>query len=95
MFIYVVLENGDLYSSAFTSYKMAIEAVQFKHNEKVPGMNSANELNVTESPTGVTLLYVEKGICIEIYRLQLCIRIKLIVDENCKQNESRRCDNPS
>ena len=75
MFVYVVLQNGDLYSNAFTSYKMAIEAVQFKHKTSIEidenGMNSVHELSVLESPTGLTLLYVEKGICIEIYRLQV------------------------
>ena len=78
MFIYVVIENGDPYPNAFTSYEKAAEAVRTKHKQAIDediywkdtdGMHSVNDLFTPENPTGMSLMYVEKGIHIEIHRL--------------------------
>jgi hypothetical protein len=78
MFVYVVIENGDPYSTVFTSYEKAANAVRNKHRQAIDediywkdesGMHSVNILHADESPTGVTQMYVEKGIHIYIYRL--------------------------
>ena len=78
MFIYVVIENGDPYPNAFTSYEKAAEAVRTKHKQAIDedlfwkeedGMHSINVLFSPESSTGMSLMYVEKGIHIEIHRL--------------------------
>jgi len=78
MFVYVVIENGDPYPNAFTSYEKAAEAVRAKFKSQVDEdiywlgqgeMDSVNDLFTPESPTGVSKMYVEKGIHIEIHRL--------------------------
>jgi hypothetical protein len=78
MFVYVVIENGDPYPNAFTSYEKAAEAVRAKFKTQIAediywleedGMHSVNVLHVNESPTGISKMYVEKGIHIEIHRL--------------------------
>lgn len=78
MHIYVVVENGDPYGVAYTTYDAAVAAVKLKHKEAIeeelrwieennhPG---CNEVDVPESATGLSRLYIEKGIHIEIHRL--------------------------
>ena len=78
MFVYVVIENGDPYPCVYTTYEKAAEAVRFKYKQEIDhdiywkdtdGMNSVNDLFTPGSPTGMSLMYVEKGIHIEIHRL--------------------------
>ena len=78
MFIYVVIENGDPYPNAFTTYEKAAEAVRVKYKQVIDndiewkdseGMHSVNDLFTPENPAGISLMYVEKGIHIEIHRL--------------------------
>jgi len=78
MFVYVVIENGDAYPCAYTTYDKAAEAVRAKYKQVIDddiewkeseGMHSVNDLFTPESPTGMSLMYVEKGIHIEIHRL--------------------------
>ncbi len=73
MFVYVVIENGDAYPCAYTTYDKAAEAVRAKYKQVIDddmeGMDSVNDLLTLESPTGMSLMYVEKGIHIEIHRL--------------------------
>ena len=80
MFVYVVIENGDPFPSVYTTYEKAAQAVRAKFKRQVAediywlsdtGMNSINVLHTPESPTGISKMYVEKGIHIEIYRLQV------------------------
>jgi len=79
--IYTVVENGDAYPLAYSTYKQAVNAVKSKHKEtldeeerwsKLPenqGEISCNEIDVPEAKEGLTRLYIEKGIHIEIHRL--------------------------
>ena len=81
MEIYTVVENGDAYPFAFTTYKEAVNAVKRKHKEtldedeersKLPenqGEVSCNEIDVPEAKERITRLYIEKEIHIEIHRL--------------------------
>jgi hypothetical protein len=76
MFVYVVIENGYAYPCAYTSYDKAAEAVRAKYKQVIEddiewkeGMHSVNDLFTPESPTGMSKMYVEKGIHIEIHRL--------------------------
>lgn len=78
MFVYVVIENGDPFPSVYTTYEKAAEAVRAKFKRQVAediywmdqdGMHSVNILHTPESPTGISKMYVEKGIHIEIHRL--------------------------
>ena len=72
MYIYVVIENGDPYGVAYTTYAAAVAAVKLKHKEAIeeelrwPG---CNEVDVPEEASGLSRLYIEKGIHIEIHRL--------------------------
>jgi len=79
--VYTVVENGDAYPLAYSTYKQAVTAVKTKHKEqldedekslKLPenqGLQSCNEIDVPESKERITRLYIEKGIHIEINRL--------------------------
>ena len=71
--IYVVIENGDPYPSAYTSFVAASEAVKTKYRETVEEQiaegGTCSEIDVPENTSGTTYLYVEKGIHIYIYRL--------------------------
>ena len=78
MFVYVVIENGDPYPNAFTSYEKAAEAVRAKFKQEIKndiywqgqdGTEPVNDLFTQENQTGVSKMYVEKGIHIEIHRL--------------------------
>ncbi len=78
MEIYTVVENGDAYPFAFTTYKQAVNEVKRKHKETLDedersnekdGMQSCNEIDVPEAKERITRLYIEKGIHIEIHRL--------------------------
>ena len=78
MFVYVVIENGDPYPCVYTTYDAAAKAVRTNHKQAIDqdlfwkdenGMHSINVLFAPESSTGITQMYVEKGIHIEIHRL--------------------------
>ena len=83
MEVYTVVENGDAYPLAYSTYKQAVTAVKRKHKEqldedekslKLPenqGLQSCNEIDVPESKERITRLYIEKGIHIEIHRLHV------------------------
>jgi len=63
--IYVIIENGDPYPIAYTSFSSAISVVKEKYKEIVED----DEIDVSESNTGKTYLYIEKGIHIYICKL--------------------------
>lgn len=77
--IYVVIENGDPYPVAYNTYGAAVAAVNLKHKEEIeeelrwleenPGQHGCNDVNVPEAVSGISRLYIEKGIHIEIHRL--------------------------
>ena len=83
MEVYTVVENGDAYPLAYSTYKQAVNAVKAKHKErldederwsKLPenkGIDSCNEIDVPEAKERLTRLYIEKGIHIEIHRLPI------------------------
>jgi hypothetical protein len=79
--IYIVIENGEPYSTGFITYKSAVASVKEKHREyleeqikelsNLPEIeNVLNNINVPENlEIGITKLYIEKGINIEIYKI--------------------------
>ena len=75
---YVVIENGDPYPHLYTSYASAASAAQEKYKEAIEeqikeadGHPICSEINVPENTSGTTYLYVEKGIYIYIYKLEV------------------------
>ena len=74
-----MVENGDPYGVAYTTYDAAVAAVKLKHKEAIEeelrwieenhGYPGCNDVDVPESATGLSRLYIEKGIHIEIHRL--------------------------
>ncbi len=78
--IYVVVENGQLYTSCYSSYESARDAVTTKYKAELtleweeaedlndPDFQMASEVDVDENETGTTYLYIEKGINIIIQR---------------------------
>jgi hypothetical protein len=78
MSMYVVIENGDPYPHLYTSYASAAAAAQEKYKEVIEeeikeadGHPICSELDVPEDTSGKTYLYVEKGIHIYIYKLEV------------------------
>jgi len=79
LYIYVVIENGDPYPVAYMNYTAAVDAVKLKHKEAIEeelewlnqneGCGGCNEVDVPESKEGLSRLYIEKGIHIEIHKL--------------------------
>ena len=77
--VYVVVENGVPYAAAYVSFELAVLAVKAVHAEEINrqledahGEPICSELDVPENTlTGITHLYVEKGINIEVHKLQV------------------------
>ena len=72
--MYVVIENGDPYPNAYTSFTSAVETVKVKYKEVAEELREADgsicsEVDVPENTKGPTYLYIEKGIHIYIYKL--------------------------
>jgi len=71
MKIYCIVENGTCYPAAYSTYAAAVAAV--KENNKVllqdEGPDSCSDIDVEECDSGITYLYIEKGISIYINRL--------------------------
>jgi hypothetical protein len=73
-FVYVVIET-DVHPVVFARFADAKASILEKYREmleeEADGWSMASEVNVEESDTGVTYLYIEKGIHIYIYRLPI------------------------
>jgi len=79
--VYVVIENGDTYPYVYRTYQEAVDAVKIKHKEAIDeelrwieengGHPGCNEVDVPESESGLSHLYIEKGIHIEIHKLPI------------------------
>ena len=79
-FVYVVVENGELYPVLYSTYESARKAVTTKYAaelrdewEEVKEMNDpdyqmASSIVDEDEKTGTTYLYIEKGIHINIQR---------------------------
>lgn len=78
MSMYVVIENGLPYPHLYTSYASAAAVAQAKYKEVIKeeikeadGYPICSEIDVPENTSGTTYLYVEKGIHIYIYKLEI------------------------
>lgn len=81
--IYIVIENGEVYPSAFITYKSSVMSIKEKHREYLEEQikeltnlfeieNLLDNINVPENTeTGVSRLYIEKGINIEIHKIPI------------------------
>jgi hypothetical protein len=75
--VYVVIENGEPYKVAYTSFDSALAAVKEKHKEtlleqliEADGGSMCSEVDVSENKlTGKTYAYIEKEIHIYIHKL--------------------------
>lgn len=76
--VYIVVENGEAYPAAYKMYKQAVSAAKLKNAEllnenradaDLHGYEPIDEMDVEESATGTTQLYIEKGINILIHKL--------------------------
>jgi hypothetical protein len=77
-FIYIVVENGEPYPSAYKTYELAIADVVNKWDEEVQrqldemgGYPICSEILMKEDPSGKTYSYIEKGIHIYVYKLPI------------------------
>jgi hypothetical protein len=78
-YIYIVVENGDPYPIAYNKYDDAVAAVKLKHKETLDEDlkyyeeygESCHMVDVLESKSGTSYLYIEKGISIYIYKLPI------------------------
>jgi hypothetical protein len=77
--VYVIIENGDPYPIAYTTFESAVAVVKAKHKEEIDrqladadGYPICSDLDTPENKvTGETYLYVEKGIHIRIHKLPI------------------------
>ena len=77
--MYVIIENGEPYNIIYQTFESAVAVVKAKHKETIDeeikeaeGYPICSDLDVPENKvTGKTALYVEKGINIIIYKLQV------------------------
>ena len=77
--VYIVVENGEPYNIAFTTFDSAAAVVKEKHKDtfteqikEANGGSICTELDVPENKlSGKTYLYVEKGIHIYIHKLPI------------------------
>jgi hypothetical protein len=75
--VYIIVENGEPYPLAYVTYESAALAVQTRHKEEIDRQiaevgneDICSDVNVPENiSTGITHLYVEKGLNIYIYKL--------------------------
>ena len=81
--IYIIVENGNPYPQAYKTYLSAVNSVKEKHHkyliEQIKELEYFYEIeilladiNVPENTkTGISKLYIEKGINIEIHKLHI------------------------
>ena len=82
-FVYIVVENSDeespgggVFPTTYTSFEDAKAAVVEKYKDELDrqirdGDSPMKDINVLESKTGYTSLYIEKGIHFFIHKLPL------------------------
>jgi len=78
-FVYIVVENGDPYPIAYSSFASAAAAAKEKYREVIEEQQAeqgdgpiCSDLDVPEDTVkNVTYLYVEKGIHIYIYKMPI------------------------
>ena len=81
-FVYIVVENGEPYVSAYTNYSEAVKAVKYRHKEtlehqirEISELHSIErilaDVNIPENTRGISHLYIEKGINIMIHKLSV------------------------
>jgi hypothetical protein len=81
--VYIIVQNGDAYPDAYTTYASAVYAVKIKNREileedirEAGSFESIerilSDVNVPENiQNNITYLYIEKGINIKIYKLPI------------------------
>ena len=70
--IYIVVENGESYPEAYSSYELAAGLVRNRYKEYLEsGFGEKSIVDVEESANGTTDMYIHDGIYIKIYRLPL------------------------
>jgi hypothetical protein len=79
--IYIVVENGEAYQHAYSTYECASNVVKTKYkdiidedlkNSKEYGCNPCCDVDIEENQeTGITKLYIEKEIYITIYKVMV------------------------
>ena len=81
-FVYIVVENGEPYLTAYTNYSEAVKAVKYRHKETLENQireihdlddieRILADVNVPENTKGVSHLYIEKGVNIMIHKLPI------------------------
>ena len=77
MSVYIVIENGIPYLTVFKSFASAAAAVDACYRKTIEeqkkesgGEPICSDIDVPEHVSGITRLYVEKGINIIIYKLE-------------------------
>jgi hypothetical protein len=69
--VYIVIQNGESYPNAYSTYQLAVENVKLRNAEILEEPNDCNEIDVVENLDGKTYLYIEKGIHIYIHKLSV------------------------
>jgi hypothetical protein len=82
-YVYIIVENGEAYPNAYAKYASAVAAVKTKHKtyleEQIKELayledieSVLKDINVPENTeTGISQLYIEKGINISIQKVPI------------------------
>ena len=80
--VYIVIENGTPYPTAYKTYWRAVLAVKHKHNHELQAEllkcggnpeDMCSNVDVPEDMSGSTYMYIEKGIHIYISKLHVLV----------------------
>ena len=67
--VYIIIENGEPYRTAYTTYISAVNEVIYKHWAQIKEEDILADVDIPEDKSGITHIYIEKGISIYIYKL--------------------------
>jgi hypothetical protein len=75
-FVYIVIENSDnappgggVFPTTYMTFEKAKAAAIEKYQDEIDRQSAREDVDVSESETGCTTLYIEKGIHIYIHKL--------------------------
>lgn len=75
-FVYIVIENSDnappgggVFPTTYMTFEEAKASAIAKYQDEIDRQSAREDVDVSESKTGCTTLYIEKGIHIYIHKL--------------------------
>ena len=82
MSVYIIVEDGEPYPNSYITYESALKVANDKHREELDRQiedmpeyknQILEDMNPKENEDGKTSLYIEKGLFIYIYKINMKI----------------------